>query len=136
MHRRRRCRADREDRPLLRSVPLLGLLKIPLGSRGQLAAWIQDRLKVRSSGGGQPRREQETFIAETVGYGWYQLMVCSYLKRTQEEFLDTPCPKSGGALPEQGRKDHNTEAAVELVGETRLDPKTLDLAVVDQATSK
>ena len=63
-------------------------------------------------------------------------MICSYLKRTQKEFLDAHCPKSGGALPEQGQKNHNVDVAVELLGETRLDPKTLDLAVVEQATNK
>ena len=70
------------------------------------------------------------------GYGWYQLMICAYLKRAQEESVDAHCPKSGWALPEQGRKDHNVEVAVELVGETRLNPKTLGLTAVDQATNK
>ena len=64
------------------------------------------------------------------------MRIYPYSKRTQEEFIDAHCPKSGGALPEQGRKDHNAEVAVELLGETRLDPKTLDLTVVDQATNK
>ena len=63
-------------------------------------------------------------------------MICAYLKRAQEESVDAHCPKSGWALPEQGRKDHSVEMAVELLGETRLDPKTLDLAVVDRATNK
>ncbi|NNN11453.1 MAG: hypothetical protein HKL83_06280 [Acidimicrobiaceae bacterium] len=68
-------------------------------------------------------------------YGWSQLRICAYLRRIEEESVDSYYLRSGKALHEEGRKAHTVEVARELLGEIGMDPNIVDLAIADPSTN-